>query len=66
MNKKAHRVKDLAAILDMGESTIWKLASDEDNDFPRPIKITSRLTVWKDEDIQAWLDSKNAKEKICK
>jgi hypothetical protein len=23
MNKKAHRVKDLAAILDMGESTIW-------------------------------------------
>ena len=51
MHKKAHRAKDLAAMLDMGESTVWKLASDENSDFPRPIKITSRLTVWKDEDI---------------
>lgn len=66
MHKKAHRVKELAVILDMGESTIWKLASDENSDFPRPIKITPRLTVWKDEDIQAWLDTKNAKEKTCK
>jgi prophage regulatory protein len=52
--------------LDMGESTIWKLASDKNSDFPRPIKITSRLTVWKEEDIQAWLDTQNAKEKSCK
>ena len=66
MNKKAHRVKDLAEMLDMGESTIWKLASDKNSDFPRPIKITSRLTVWKEEDIQAWLDTQNAKEKSCK
>ena len=66
MQKKAHRVKDLAEMLDMGESTIWKLCSNEDSDFPRPIKITSRLTIWKDEDIQAWLDSKNAEEKSCK
>lgn len=66
MQKKAHRVKDLAEMLDMGESTIWKLCSNEDSDFPRPIKITPRLTVWKDEDIQAWLDSKNAEEKSCK
>ena len=66
MQKKTYRVKDLAEMLSMGESTIWKLASDENSDFPRPIKITPRLTVWKDEDIQSWLDSKNAKEKSCK
>lgn len=66
MQKKTYRVKDLAEMLSMGESTIWKLCSDKDSNFPQPIKITSRLTLWKDEDIQAWLDTKNAKEKSCK
>ncbi|MCF8183022.1 MAG: AlpA family phage regulatory protein [Limnohabitans sp.] len=65
MQKKTYRVKDLAEMLSMGESTIWKLCSDKNNNFPQPIKITSRLTLWKEEDIQAWLDNQNAKEKSC-
>ena len=51
MQKKTYRVKDLAELLSMGESTIWKLCSDKDSNFPKPIKITSRLTLWKEEDI---------------
>lgn len=66
MQKKTYRVKDLAELLSMGESTIWKLCSDTNSSFPKPIKITSRLTLWKEEDIQAWLDTQNAKEESCK
>jgi hypothetical protein len=41
MQKKTYRVKDLAEMLSMGESTIWKLCSDKNSNFPQPIKITS-------------------------
>jgi prophage regulatory protein len=58
MQKKTYRVKDLAVMLSMGESTIWKLTSDKSSNFPQPIKITPRLTLWMDEDITNWIESK--------
>lgn len=43
-------------ILPMGETTIWdKVRAGE---FPAPIKLSQRITVWRIEDIEAWMASK--------
>ncbi len=43
-------------ILPMGETTIWdKVRAGE---FPAPIKLTERITVWRIEDVEAWMASK--------
>lgn len=38
------RVKSVAKRLDMSESTVWRLV--EQGILPKPIKLTSRTTVW--------------------
>jgi len=55
MDKKLYRVKDLSQVLSMGESSIWKLAADPNSNFPKPIKISTRLTAWLAIDIDRWL-----------
>lgn len=42
--------------LPLGESTIWEKVRR--GEFPEPIRLSPRLTVWKINDITAWLDSK--------
>lgn len=55
MDKKLYRVKDLSQVLSMGESSIWKLAADPKSNFPKPIKISTRLTAWLAADIDQWI-----------
>ncbi len=55
-NKEWYRVKDLSQILSMGESTIWKMVRN--NNFPKPQKITERLTIWTRKSIFDWVRSK--------
>ncbi|AMM27578.1 MULTISPECIES: helix-turn-helix transcriptional regulator [Acinetobacter] len=43
-------------ILPMGESTIWNKVRS--GDFPQPIRLSTRLTVWRIEDIEEWIKSK--------
>jgi len=57
MLKKMYRIKELSKMLSIGESTIWKLVADESSGFPKPIKISPRLTVWMEQDILDWLSS---------
>ncbi|EXA93893.1 prophage CP4-57 regulatory family protein [Acinetobacter sp. 1295259] len=40
----------------MGESTIWNKVRS--GDFPQPIRLSTRLTVWRIEDIEEWIKSK--------
>ena len=43
-------------VLPMGETTIWdKVRIGE---FPQPVKLSERITAWRIEDIQAWMQSK--------
>ena len=43
--------------LPLGESTIWEKVRK--GEFPQPIRLSSRLTVWRIEDINTWMNSKN-------
>jgi prophage regulatory protein len=51
------RAKRAAEILGIGESTLWRWVK-ETPDFPQPIRLGSRVTVWRTADLLAWRDAR--------
>jgi predicted DNA-binding transcriptional regulator AlpA len=56
------RAKELAKYLSCGQSTIWGLRTHDEN-FPKPIKLTTGITVWDTKEIDNYVLSKARKEK---
>jgi prophage regulatory protein len=52
------RVSTLAPRLGISKNQIWRLVRE--GKFPKPIKLSEKVTVWKADDVLAWLDSKQA------
>ncbi|MCX7099627.1 MAG: AlpA family phage regulatory protein [Methylococcales bacterium] len=52
------RVSTLAPRLGISKSTIWRLVRE--GKFPKPIKLSDKVTVWKADAVLAWLESKEA------
>lgn len=52
------RVSTLAPRLGISKNTIWRLVRE--GRFPKPVKLSEKVTVWKAADVLAWLDSKEA------
>lgn len=52
------RLKELAPMLSLGESTIYRLIKE--NKFPKQIKLTERTSVWKLSVIKQLLAEKEA------
>lgn len=50
------RVKETAAYLGCGIATVWRKTKN-DPTFPKPIKLSERVTVWKLSEIEAWINS---------
>ncbi len=48
-----------AGPIPVGKSTWW--AGVKDGRFPRPVKLGTRITVWKVEEIRALFDGSEAK-----
>ena len=48
------RVKSVAKRLDISESSVWRLV--QQNILPKPIKLSSRTTVWRDTDIDCCIE----------
>lgn len=61
--KQLIRVKEVAELLGFGVSTIWRKVK-EDPSFPRPHKISERITVWQLSEILNWINVQcsNSKE----
>ena len=55
-NLKFYRVSELSELLSIGKSTIW--AWVKAGRFPKPIQISSRMTVWTEDSLQHWLSEK--------
>lgn len=51
------RVTELALMLSVNRSTIWRWVK-EDPDFPNPIKLGPKVTVWDGCRVQDWLQSR--------
>ena len=46
------REKDLLKVIPISKSTLWrKVASGR---FPKPIKLSEKITVWKTDEIEDW------------
>jgi hypothetical protein len=45
-------------LVPLSKTTIWRRVAA--GTFPKPIKLSERVTAWKAEDIRAWLDQQAA------
>jgi predicted DNA-binding transcriptional regulator AlpA len=51
------RVKRLAPELAVSVPTVWRWLK-EDPTFPKPVKLSARVTAWDISEVSAWLDSR--------
>jgi len=47
------RIKEVVKKTGIAKSTIWLWVSE--NKFPKPIKLSPRITVWEEEKINYWM-----------
>lgn len=52
-------VKSFSAVLEAGESTVWRRAKNEP-EFPQPIRLGTKCTRWKVGDIRKFIAAKVA------
>ena len=60
------RIEKVQKLTTFGKSTIWELSSDENSSFPKPKKLSPRVTIWIQEEIEEWIQlqlSKNITKK---
>ncbi len=54
-NNRLLRITDVSQKTTLAKSTIWLKMSQ--GKFPRPTKISDGINVWKESDIDAWIDA---------
>lgn len=47
------RLPQVLARVAISRSTLWRRVND--GSFPRPLKLSARVTVWRSEDIDDWM-----------
>ncbi|MFZ4762256.1 MAG: helix-turn-helix transcriptional regulator [Alphaproteobacteria bacterium] len=52
------RLPQILALIPIGRSTWW--AGVKSGKFPASVKLSPRVTVWKSEDIQAYIQAQSA------
>lgn len=52
------RPKFIQDFFSFSKSTLWRLVKK--GDFPQPIKLGEKITVFKAEDVHAWINEKGA------
>ena len=52
---KLLRLSEISKKTTLAKSTLWlKIAKGE---FPQPIKLSSAISVWKESEVDAWIES---------
>lgn len=49
------RVSQVADKLGIAVSTVWWWARESRHDFPKPVHIGSRISVWNEAEIEEWI-----------
>ena len=60
--KRYLRIEDLSIKVGLSRSQIYKLIQSEA--FPRQLKIGSRISVWKESDIDKWMSEMDPIEHV--
>jgi len=51
------RIQEVMKKTGIARSTIWLWVSE--NKFPKPIKLSPRITVWEEEKVLIWMENKS-------
>ena len=54
------RASQVASVLGMSVPSVWRIAK-ENADFPKPFKLSARVTVWDEAEILAFIQSSKDK-----
>jgi|TARA_R110000796_G_C14477644_1_gene426315 predicted DNA-binding transcriptional regulator AlpA len=54
------RADEVAKYLSIGLSTVWVKSKNDDDEFPSPKSISSRISVWKKSDLDNWVNRNTA------
>lgn len=49
------REPQVLRVVPVGRSTLWSMAKE--GKFPKPVKLSPRVTAWKCEDVWKWLEA---------
>ena len=55
---RIYRVKGLVELLSISRTTIWRMVKR--GDFPQPICLGKRAKGWRREEIEEWVNSREA------
>lgn len=55
-NERLIRLPELVSLIGVKKSTIWKWVKQ--GNLPQPIKLSSRVTVWRLSDVYAYIHSR--------
>lgn len=47
----------IPTIVPFSSATLWRKVKA--GDFPRPVKLSARVTAWRVEDLRQWMQSRN-------
>lgn len=51
-----YRLADLVRVISLSKSTIYELIQRED--FPSPVRLTTRSVGWRAREVSAWLENR--------
>ena len=57
---KSYRPKQAAELLGVGIATVWRWTKER-SDFPKPIRLSARCTVFDGEQLLAWRDAQTTR-----
>lgn len=49
------RQPDVLAVYPVSASTLWRHVNA--GKFPKPVKLSERVTAWRAEDVRAWIET---------
>jgi len=55
MNEKFNRLPEVMKVTGLARSTVWLWVKM--GKFPKPIKLSPRVTVWRESDLIDWIES---------
>jgi prophage regulatory protein len=57
------REKHVLKLVPVAHSTLWNWVRDKK--FPAPIKLSEKVSVWKKDDVSAWIEAKFSEGECC-
>lgn len=55
------RLSDLAEMLNVSRTTLWKIRQNSDLNFPKGKQISKQVYIWSRKEIEKWLENNNGK-----